>query len=158
MDILQKFIQDGFVEVDINNDSLHSSINDKLLDLCEDGFAPRRNNEELIEAVQELSTEILYHPDVVSSVKILLCENYTEHPHKEVFSDEYTPNSTPHRDWNTYYSSGHNWRRRRIFYFNPWNLHHHCRYLHLNLVAESLQWKTVILLSTIHCFHHYRWV
>ena len=130
MNILQKFIQDGFVEVDIDNESLHDSINEKILGIFND--VPRPNNESLVETIPELSTEILYHPDVVSTVKILLGENYIEHPHKETFSDEYRPNSIPHRDWHTYYSSGHAWKQKNdLFYFNPWNLHNHCRYLHV---------------------------
>ena len=132
MNSLQKFIRDGFVEVDIDNPSLHTSINDRLFEVTENNTIVGPNNEKLVESIPELSTEILYHPDVVSTVKLLLGENYIEHPHKEIFTDYYAPNHVAHRDWPTYYSSGNNIaEKNNIWYFNPWNLHHHCRYLHL---------------------------
>ena len=130
MDILQKFIQEGFIEIDIDDESLHDSINKKLLGMIDKGNIPV--NESLVEVVPELSTEILYHSNVVSAVKVLLGENYIEHPHKAIFTDRYLPNSVPHRDWHTYYSSGYDWKQKNdLFYFNPWNLHNHCRYLHV---------------------------
>ena len=63
MDILQKFIQDGFIEIDIDDESLHDSINKKLLGMIDKGNIPV--NESLVEVVPELSTEILYHSNVV---------------------------------------------------------------------------------------------
>ncbi len=132
--MLQDFIRDGYVEVDIDDSTLHNNINDKLS--AHENPIPR--NDGLIESVPELSA-IIDHPNVVSALKTLLGDSYIQHPHKEVFLDNNWSNTNPHRDWSSYYSVGHNiLGKKAVSYFNYWNLHHHCRCLQVFYYPVSI--------------------
>ena len=121
MDILQQFIQNGYIEIDLSELSIHNVVYDKLAN-----FEIKWADGDLLENLPEYS-EVISNSKVTSVLKTVLGDKYIEHPHVAMFDGRYTPNKVNHRDWPTHFTQ--EVRTRKPYYFNHWNRHHHCRYV-----------------------------
>ena len=124
MSILQEFVQNGCVVIDLSEEL--EDFHDNFIEKTK--IVPLIQGSTMDDSYPELST-IFNHPKVVTALKLLLGENYIQHHMRNTFSGRVDANRWPHRDFPTYYSAHSTVNNPS--HIIPWSREHYCRVIQL---------------------------